>query len=218
MTAVAQTKAAADSEPPGPALAEASANIGTSPSTTTSASTTSRLLRLAWVGLLVAALLPLVPVPIPTTYRPDVPRFFADGTYRQYLAPGQSLMAVPPTNFDAIDAMWWQAATHQDFAITGGYFIGPTDDIAGARAAREFTSSPRPTTQLLNDVAQGKPMPAITEAIRQQAHEDIRHWRVALVVLQPRYATTYQPVLEAILGPATPVGGVLVWDTRPILQ
>jgi hypothetical protein len=133
------------------------------------------------------------------------------------MAPGQAIMAVPPTDFGAMDAMWWQFKTGQRFIITGGYFIAPVGNVDGAPATVEFTSPVRPTTQLLRDVAGGKPIPPITAAIRQQTSDDFRYWRVALVVLLPADAGGYQPVLEAILGPGRLQGGVLIWDTRALL-
>ena len=177
---------------------------------------TRRPLRLAWAGVLLAALLPLFPFPVPTIYRPPVPAFIADGTYHNYMRPGETLMAVPLTQFWHIDAMVWQASRRHDFRITGGYFIAPQNGVDGAPADPTFTSPERPTTRLIYAAATSPP--AVTDADRQQARADLRHWRVAVVVLQPEYAQTYRSTLEALFGPATPIGGVLIWDTTALIR
>jgi hypothetical protein len=170
-------------------------------------------LRVAWAGVLFAALLPLCPVPVPTVYRPPVPAFIADGTYRDYLRPGESLMAVPLTDFWHIDAMVWQSSHDHDFRIAGGYFISPLGGVDGAPADPTFTSPERATTRLIKAAVS-----VVTDADRQQAGADLRYWRVAVVVLQPEYSDIYRPTLEALFGPGTPNGGLLIWDTTALIR
>ena len=48
--------------------------------------------RLLWYALFVAALLPLFPLPLRTMQGPPVPGFVTAGTWRQYVAPGHSVV------------------------------------------------------------------------------------------------------------------------------
>jgi hypothetical protein len=49
----------------------------------------------------------------------EIPAFFSSGLYRQYLAPGQTVMVLPYGLFG--EGMLWQAATDMYFRMAGGY-------------------------------------------------------------------------------------------------
>ena len=49
----------------------------------------------------------------------DIPPFFSSGLYRQYLAPGETVMVLPYGLFG--EGMLWQAASNMYFRMEGGY-------------------------------------------------------------------------------------------------
>jgi hypothetical protein len=51
--------------------------------------------------------------------RPDIPAFFTAGTYRHYLAGGETALVLPYGDRD--NSMLWQAATGMYFRMAGGY-------------------------------------------------------------------------------------------------
>src|SRR5207253_1631996 len=67
--------------------------------------------RRLWYAGIAVALLPIVPLSIPVTTRDPVPHFFTDGTWRQYVHSGQTLVPVPPTSDLLPDGQRWQLVT-----------------------------------------------------------------------------------------------------------
>jgi hypothetical protein len=75
--------------------------------------------------------LALVPFMLPKlstsfwTTSTEIPTFFSSGLYRQYLAPGETVMVLPYGLFG--EGMLWQAATDMYFRMAGGYvgFVPP---------------------------------------------------------------------------------------------
>ncbi|MEH1029013.1 hypothetical protein Q3V37_30105 [Micromonospora profundi] len=169
--------------------------------------------RLLWGGAVVAALLPLVPTPIRAIPVAPVPAFVADGRWRPLVPAGRTVVAVPPVTGAALSpVMLWSARTGLAFDAPGGYFIGPSgpDDPAARWGAPD-----RPTSVLLRRVAQTGAVPALTDADRRQAVEDLRHWRAALVVLgRLPHDEPVRRTVEALLGPGRQVDGAWVWDVR----
>ncbi|MEU3602101.1 dolichyl-phosphate beta-glucosyltransferase [Streptomyces sp. NPDC006798] len=161
-------------------------------------------------AVLAAALVPILPTPYQVREREEVPAFIADGAYRRYLAPGESLVTVPlPSTGDA-DALYWQSSHGFDFPLAGGYFVGPwgPDDLG------IYGAVPRHTSQLLDRVADSGQIPEIGPLQREQARADLAEWSAGAVILPPQYnEDALQQTLEALLGrPGTWTGGVLVWD------
>jgi hypothetical protein len=74
-----------------------------------------RGLRWALAVLGVVALLPAVPPPNAA----NVPAFFADGTYRRYIEPNATVLAIPFYIPNA--SMTWQVAADYGFRLAGGY-------------------------------------------------------------------------------------------------
>src|SRR5207249_2963761 len=94
--------------------------------------------RLLWTGAVVAALVPVLPTPLPAAPRPQVPHFFAAGTWHRYLPTDATVVPVPMGWWTYLDAMRWATAARVDFAIVGGYFLGPDP----TRADREAIYGP----------------------------------------------------------------------------
>jgi len=54
-----------------------------------------------------------------------VPSFFADGTYRNYLTPGETVLVIPAGRAGA-DAQLWQIEAGMSFRLAGGYLVRDT--------------------------------------------------------------------------------------------
>ncbi|MFV2100207.1 hypothetical protein [Micromonospora sp. LOL_024] len=172
--------------------------------------------RLLWTGAVLAALLPLTPTPIRTVPAWPVPAFVADGTWRGYVPPGRTVVAVPPvTNAGRSPSMLWSARTGLAFAAPGGFFIGPraSDDATARWGAPDL-----PTSVLLRRVADTGEVPPISDTDRWQAVADLRHWRAAVVVQGGlHHGEPVRRTVEALLGPAQEIDGAFVWDVRALV-
>lgn len=150
-------------------------------------------------GVIAAALLPIVPTPLETVDRASVPKFFADGTWRHYVRPGQTVVPAPPPDPANARAMSWQSEASFGFALPEGYFIGPDG----------YGAAPRPTATLMRQVAIGGECvidPAEVDA-------DLRYWQADAVVLESDRGQL-RGCLDELLGPGIFVGGVWVWPVE----
>ena len=156
-----------------------------------------------WLAAFAAALLPLVPLPIPALARTPVPHFFAAGTWRQYVHSGQTLVPIPPPSDLLPDGQRWQAATNFGFAIPAGFFLGPGPD-----GRSQIGPIPRPTYALLTDVALKGTVPAITDLDRQLARDDLAYWHGSVIVLSDGgQGNRWQQNRELLLSVATQLFG-----------
>ncbi|MEV8566000.1 dolichyl-phosphate beta-glucosyltransferase [Streptomyces sp. NPDC051322] len=163
------------------------------------------------VGLtaVAAALLPIVPTPYPVQVRPDVPAFIADGMWKQYVAPGESVVPVPLPDPGSAEALHWQSATGMDFPVPGGYFNGPW----GPDRIGIYGASPRYTSNLFHDVRYGGKVPEIGAQWRAQARYDLAYWKAGVVVIPPEDndAALYVTVEKLLGRPGKQVGGAWIW-------
>jgi hypothetical protein len=176
--------------------------------------TTQMPLRLLWFGSLVAILLPAAPTPLSVVDRPETPRFFTDGTWRDFAKDGQSLVLVPLPSPNYARALRWQVDTNLGFSLAEGYFLGPN----GPEQKGTYGAVVRPTSELLKKVAESGDVPQITDANREAAREDLRFWRASAVVLpeHPRKAELLV-TLESLLGrPGERVSDVYLWDVNSL--
>ncbi|MFD9794546.1 dolichyl-phosphate beta-glucosyltransferase [Streptomyces sp. NPDC059070] len=157
-----------------------------------------------------AALLPIVPTPIPVTERAPVPAFLADGKWREYVRPGESVVTVPVPDPAAADALHWQVKAGLGYPVPGGYFNGPW----GPDRIGIYGASPRWTSNLLHDVRYGGAIPDIGAAWREQARQDLAFWRAGLVVLPPQDNddALYKTVSRLLGREGRRVDGVWIWD------
>jgi hypothetical protein len=168
-----------------------------------------RAVRLAVPAAVALALLPLVPAPLPTFDRAPVPRFFADGHWRQCVRPGGTLVPVPLPRPTAPDKMRWAAAANAAFAIPEGFFIGPY--ASGGRASLGIYS--RPTSQLLNEVERTGAVPTISDTERAQARRDVAYWRASCLVVADHQINgrELRATMEGLFGAGQEVADVHVW-------
>jgi hypothetical protein len=165
--------------------------------------------RLLVPGVVVAALLPILPTPLPTTARADVPEFFTAGRWRDCVEPGGVLVPVPLPTPKEPWAMRWAAAADVGFGTPEGFFIGPY----GADGRASMGTYKRPTSALLAEVAETGGVPPIDDEQRQQARRDLDFWRASCVVLAADAPNldSLRVTLEALFGPATQVADVWTW-------
>ncbi|HEX6498000.1 MAG TPA: hypothetical protein VF054_03100 [Micromonosporaceae bacterium] len=157
---------------------------------------------------LAVALVPIVPLPLPTASRPPVPTFITGGHWRTCVRPGGVLVPVPlPTPTDP-DTMRWAAATSDAFAMPEGFFIAPY--APGGRAS--VGTYQQPTSRLLADVARTGQVPRLGPAERAQAAADLRFWRASCLALVPGpHADAVRVAVERLIGPGERVADLWVW-------
>jgi hypothetical protein len=159
------------------------------------------------------ALVPLFPKPLPVSTLQAAPAFISDGGWAPYTAGGRSLMFLPMASNVAPDPIRWSAEKDDDVTLAQGYFL-----TAGPGGTAISSSWPRPLSTFLNAVGDGDDA-VVTHSIVQEARADLAIWRVGAVVLLPAdpMAERYRAVMTRILGQRpTVVGGVEIWDTRPL--
>ncbi|WP_157756651.1 hypothetical protein [Plantactinospora sp. KBS50] len=172
-----------------------------------------RFARLRPLGyaVILLAVLPLFPRPLPAMPVDPPPHFISAGGWRPYVPDGRTLVPIPlPNNVQGLSTLRWSALTEQEFPIPGGYFIGPGPGGEGI-----FGVASRPTAGLFYAVADGQPVPVVGAQQRAQAIEDLRYWRASVVVLGPQERQDALLALAtALLGPAQRVDDVWLWDVR----
>lgn len=184
-----------------PSAPEASAGVPTVP------------VRLLWAGALVAVLLPLAPTALPVVARPTVPALFTEGTWRQYVAPGATLVTVPLPSPSETEPLRWQVAAGTGFRLPAGYFVGPTSEKD--RRGRYGTAL-RPTAALFEEVRRtGRPHP-VRPLDRLLFRDDMTYWGATVLVLAPGRANrALQRTADELTGvPSRVVDGVRLWDLR----
>jgi hypothetical protein len=145
--------------------------------------------RWALMALVAASILPVVP-PAAT---PTVPRFFADGTYRGYLRPGEIVLTLPFTTPDP--EMLWQVETSFEFRMVGGY--------VGSRAIPPAERSKRAFHGLIWD----RPWRVPASALRDYMLEH----QVGAVILDHSVPGEWQRLFGALGLQRELVGGVILY-------
>ncbi|NUR73843.1 MAG: glycosyl transferase [Hamadaea sp.] len=173
--------------------------------------------RLAWDAALAAALVPLLPVPLPVVGRDPVPRFFADGVYKQYIRRNHTVVPVPVMTAAGrmtVDALHWQIAANMDFRLPEGYFVGPKDPSKVATNQ----PAPGPVNSVLLEVTRHRRSVQLTPAQRAEILGQLRTWQADAIVVYrcgdvlPQLQATFDPVL----GPGHQVSDVFHWDLRSL--
>jgi hypothetical protein len=154
------------------------------------------------------ALLPLIPNRLPTSVRPAVPSFYADGAWKQCASRGEVIVPVPLPSPYYTEPIRYATEALAKFSIPQGYFIGPY----GVNGAGALGAPPRSTSVLLDAVAQTGTVPAIDETTRAAALKDFSFWKARCLVLtaHPRF-DQLRDTLDLLYGPGTPVADAMVW-------
>ena len=175
----------------------------------------------AGVGLAVAAvaaglvLLPVVPTPLVVDERAPMPEFFADGTWRDWVDEGGSVLAAPAPWVADTRALEWQAQARWGFPVVAGYFVGP--DSTPQRTG-QYGATPTALTQWMAEVAETGVERQASRAEVEQFRDDLRAGRVDAIVLPDERpeAPALLGSLSAAFGAPEHVGGVHVWDVRGV--
>ena len=155
------------------------------------------------------ALLPNLPQPLATAERARrCPSSSPPGAWRECVPDGGVLVLVPAPNARQPDLMRWPATANAAFAIPEGFFIGPY--AAGGRSSLGIY--PRPTSELLTDVAKTGAVPPIDDDARAQARPTSPTGRPT-ASRSPRCTTSppLRTALEQLLGPGRPIEDVWTW-------
>ncbi|HME65403.1 MAG TPA: hypothetical protein VKG61_10970, partial [Streptosporangiaceae bacterium] len=172
-------------------------------------------LRYGWTLVLVAALLPIAPWPVPAERAAPVPGFFTSGQWRQYVDDDQSVFAVNSVFWiGSFTTMDWDNATGQEYRMVGGYFLGPFPGETG-----NYGPPLRPTAELLINIVQYGASTRITAAQRAAFRADLRYWHAVIVVLSPAapHYDQLRNVLDQLAGRLPrQVPGALLWDVRSL--
>jgi hypothetical protein len=169
----------------------------------------------ARAAVVAVALLPIVPIPLPVFRPAPVPAFITGGAWQRYVDGAHTMVTVPPTTKDTPNGMRLAAVTNLGFRLANGYFLGPA---GGGDQRAAYGPAPRSLTRLLLRVRGTGTVPAVTEADRRAAVEDLRYWRAAVVVLPPGYREDpLRRTVDLLLGPGTRIGGAWIWDVRGLV-
>ncbi|MGC4897014.1 hypothetical protein [Micromonospora sp. DT31] len=177
-------------------------------------------IRFATGTVLAMALLPILPTPLPATRLDPTPAFVTSGAWRPYVAGDRSIVTLPLPDTTYAVPLRWSAQTRLDMPLARGYFLYPDTRPGGDRIAL-FTAPPRPTSTFFERVRDTDAVPPITPQDRVAAVDDLRYWRAGAVVLDPRLrqAEALRRAMTELTGiTPTAVGGVWVWDVRPLVD
>ncbi|MBQ1061198.1 hypothetical protein KBX43_10710 [Micromonospora sp. C41] len=157
-----------------------------------------------------AAVLSVLPTPLPTMDRPPLPEFVTGGHWRQCVRPGGVLVPVPTATPQTPWPMRWATATGVGFAMPEGFFIGPY----GRGGSATMGTWQRPTSALLADVARRGVAPAVGDRQRRQAARDVEFWRASCVAVtdDAPHADMLRRTLEQLFGrPGTRLADAWTW-------
>lgn len=160
--------------------------------------------------VMVVALLPVLPAPLPGADVDPAPGWFTSPAVAR--CPGGSLLVLPYPSFFDPGPMRWQEASGMAFAMPGGYFIGPAAD-----GHAYVGGQPSVTGQLFAQVQNGGQVQPVTPALHAAFAADLRRWKTCAVVLGPsRHLDAVQAQASALLGRQPQnVDGVLLWPAPP---
>ncbi len=159
-------------------------------------------------------LLPVIPTPLIVDQRAPMPTFFSDGTWRDWVDEGGSVLAAPAPWVADTRALEWQAEARWGFPVVAGYFVGP--DSTTARGG-QYGSTPTALTQWMSDITENGPMDADADQVAE-FRDDLRNRRVDAIVLpdaRPE-APALLTSLSKVFGDPAHTGGVYVWDVREV--
>jgi hypothetical protein len=163
--------------------------------------------RAAAVALIALALVPIIPLPLPTASVMATPAGWQQAFARLRLASDARVLVVP---LHPATVMRWQADTGVPGSVIGGYCIAPTP---GTGKAELCGSGRKPTAGYLNDLWLGKPG-AVAPSVAQ-LRSDLRYWRPAAIVAVTSRDSRLGRYLRNVFGPpALQDGSVLAW--RPV--
>ena len=167
-----------------------------------------------------AAIVPLVPRPLPAGSSTGVPAGWTAAFARLRLPAGAHVLVVPIPMSTFTEPLRWQADTGVPSSMFGGYFMGPGRD---GQAATDGTGLPasglylnwlwtRSSADAAGPAAGRTGLPQVTSA---QVRAQLAAWHPAAVVAVTSERSALGRYLTGLLGPPTvSAGGVLGWHLR----
>jgi hypothetical protein len=170
---------------------------------------TSKASRFGIPLVVLASLVPLLPMPLPTTQRPAIPRFYSEGYWRSCAPEGGVIVPVPLATPPAPEPMRYAVATRVAFSMPEGFFIGPYSP--GGRAA--IGALRRPTALLLADVEKTGRVRDVNDTDRAVARMDFHWWRAdCIAVTDSPHRQQLEETLERLLQrPGETIADATVW-------
>ena len=182
-----------------------------------------RGLRLLASVVAVLACLPLVPLPLPAATAVPLPAGWVAALARLDLPSGARVLVVPVPEVHLTAAMRWEADGSKQYALIGGYFIGP----AWNGGAYVDGSGPAATSTYLNQLwvaglRPGSALDALTAGLNfgapvappaaSQVRADLTAWHPAAVVAVTARGSALATYLTSLFGhPAVTSGAVIAW-------
>lgn len=160
-------------------------------------------------------LLPVLPTPLVVDARAPMPAFFADGTWRDRVDVGGSVLAAPAPWVGDTRALEWQAQARWGFPVVAGYFVGP--DGSPERMG-QYGATPTALTRWMAAIAENGVERRASDGEVEQFRADLRAGRVDAIVLPDARpdAPALLGSLSAAFGAPDHTGGVYVWDVRSV--
>jgi hypothetical protein len=170
-------------------------------------------------GLAMAAVLPLVPAPLPTGSVPGVPAGWTAVFGALRLPPGARALVLPIPVMTFAQPLRWQADTGEPSSMVGGYYMGPTWSGQSATDGNGLSSEAMYLNQLwaqsagagIATVGAVLPVNQIYPDLPQMRAQ-IRGWEVSAVVAVTRPGSAFSRYLTELFGkPDAQAGQVLGW-------
>jgi hypothetical protein len=112
---------------------------------------------------------------------------------------------------EGLKKLRWSAIALHEFAVPGGYFIGPGRDGRGQIGPVE-----RPTARLLDQVARSGRVPTVTDEMRRLTRDDVRYWNGdAIVLARHLHGPALKQLLDELFGRGEYVDDVWLWRVGP---
>jgi hypothetical protein len=173
-------------------------------------------------GLAVAAVIPLLPAPLPAGTQPGVPAGWTAAFAALRLPASAHVLVVPIPVSTYTEPLRWVADTGQPASMVGGYFMGPTWTGDAATDGNGLSSEAMYLNQLwaasagvsIATVAATLPVNQIyPDAIQMRAQ--FAAWKVSAIVAVTSPRSAFGSYLTTLLGqPAVRAGQVLGWRLR----
>lgn len=167
--------------------------------------------------------LPLVPLPLPAAPATPLPVGWVAALTKLDLPAGSRVLVVPVPEVHLTAAMRWEADGGKQYALVGGYFIGPAWNGVGYVDG----NGPAATSTYLNQLwaaglRPGSPLDALTADIilgaptappaASQVRADLTRWHLAAVVAVTPRGSALAAYLTSLFGhPAASGGSTMAW-------
>ena len=177
--------------------------------------------RLAVAGFAGAAVLPLLPAPLPAAPAPSVPAGWTAAFAALRLPAGARVLVTPVPDASFTAPLRWVANTGQAVSLVGGYFMGPNASGAAATDGSGLNSEALYLNELwaqssgypVSAVQIGPPLRVFPSPAQMLAQ--FKAWRVSAIVTVTGPHPVLADYLTGLLGqPTVKDGLVLAWRMR----